>query len=118
MIDHKKSTLLLQSNDTGSVGKTPLDQRSRPLSPKIGIESHEKIPKVEHPKLLFNLKITDLTRSDNPFVFYENQEVDKDGYLLFSSPKTAEDKVHVSITEFTRRKPVPKASLFKSHNNM
>ena len=56
------------------------------MSPKIDIESQEKIPEVERPKLLFNLKITDLTQSDNPFVFYENQEVDKDGYLLFSSP--------------------------------
>lgn len=32
---------------------------------------------------MFNLKITDLTTSDNPFVFYESQQVDDDGYLLF-----------------------------------
>ena len=34
-------------------------------------------------KMLFNLKITDLTTSDNPFVFFENQQVDDEGYLLF-----------------------------------
>jgi len=34
-------------------------------------------------KLFFNLKITDLTSPENPFVFYENQQVDDDGYLLF-----------------------------------
>lgn len=27
----------------------------------------------EKEKLLFNLKITDLTTSDNPFVFYQDQ---------------------------------------------
>ena len=35
-------------------------------------------------QLLFNLKITDLTTTDNPFVFYENQQVDDEGYLLFN----------------------------------
>ena len=105
------------SNDQASVTRTQQENSSQKLSPKIGIESHKRMP--EPPiigKLLFNLKITDLTRSDNPFVFYENQEVDKDGYLLFNCPEIQLD--HKDSTDASKRRNVPKASLFKSYNNL
>ena len=35
-------------------------------------------------ELLFNLKLTDLTTVDNPFIVYENRRIDEHGYLLFS----------------------------------
>ena len=35
-------------------------------------------------ELLFNLKLTDLTTVDNPFVVYEDRKVDEHGYLLFA----------------------------------
>ena len=35
-------------------------------------------------ELLFNVKLTDLTTVDNPFVVYENRKIDEYGYLLFS----------------------------------
>ena len=31
---------------------------------------------------IFNLKITDLTRNDNPFVVFNDREIDSDGYLI------------------------------------
>ena len=57
------------------------------MSPKIEAQPAPQTDKRLDGKLLFNLKITDLTRTDNPFVFYENQQVDKDGYLLFHCPE-------------------------------
>ena len=34
-------------------------------------------------RFLFNLKITDLSRLDNPYVIFENKRIDSDGYLMF-----------------------------------
>lgn len=75
------------SHDAVSASKTPFDQSSQKMSPKIDHAKHPRLDKNLDGKLLFNLKITDLTLSDNPFVFYENQQVDKDGYLLFHCPE-------------------------------
>jgi hypothetical protein len=36
-------------------------------------------------ELLFNLKLTDLSDMENPFVIYENKPVDNDGFLIFDN---------------------------------
>ena len=69
--------------------KSPEEHSKNILSPKID-QVPEKQRKILEGKLLFNLKITDLTRTDNPFVFYENQQVDEEGYLLFQCAEEAE----------------------------
>lgn len=33
--------------------------------------------------LLFNIKITDLSDLENPFVIYENKGIDDEGYIIF-----------------------------------
>ena len=79
----------LNSIDRRSPAPQKLDDRSSKspnyMKKQSGskLNSAGKLDVLHGGKLLFNLKITDLTRSDNPFVFYENQQVDDDGYLLF-----------------------------------
>ena len=33
----------------------------------------------------FNIKITDLSDLENPFVIYENKRIDSDGYIIFDN---------------------------------
>ncbi len=33
----------------------------------------------------FNIKITDLSDLENPFVIYENKAIDSDGYIIFDN---------------------------------
>ena len=57
------------------------------LSPSMN-QSDEKIemisvqPAVE---LKFNIKITDLSDLENPFVIYEHKKIDEDGYIIFEN---------------------------------
>ena len=60
------------------------------LSPKIRIEpeicsrkdSRDNSLVIETSSFLFNLKITDLSRLDNPYVIFENKRIDNEGYLM------------------------------------
>jgi hypothetical protein len=36
-------------------------------------------------ELKFNIKITDLSDLENPFVIYENKKIDDDGYIIFDN---------------------------------
>ena len=36
-------------------------------------------------ELKFNIKITDLSDLENPFVIYENKRIDDDGYIIFDN---------------------------------
>ncbi len=36
-------------------------------------------------ELKFNIKITDLSDLENPFVIYENKKIDEDGYIIFDN---------------------------------
>lgn len=59
-----------------------------------------------------------MTTTDNPFVFYENQQVDDDGYLLFEHHDETAEKVLGLGQSGSKRRSLPKASLFKSYNNL
>ena len=39
--------------------------------------------------MIFNLKITDLTMSDNPFVVFNDREIDSDGYLVIEEQQSS-----------------------------
>ncbi len=39
--------------------------------------------------MIFNLKITDLTRNDNPFVVFNDREIDSDGYLVIEEQSSS-----------------------------
>lgn len=36
-------------------------------------------------KLTFNIKLTDLSDFENPFVIYEQKRIDSDGYIIFDN---------------------------------
>ena len=36
-------------------------------------------------ELKFNIKITDLSDLENPFIIYENKRIDEDGYIIFDN---------------------------------
>ncbi len=36
-------------------------------------------------ELKFNIKITDLSDLENPFVIYENKKIDEEGYIIFDN---------------------------------
>jgi len=72
------------------VGSGNLVEKDLLLSPKIRIEPEIRSQKdsldnlllIESSSFLFNLKITDLSRLDNPYVIFENKRIDNDGYLM------------------------------------
>ena len=33
----------------------------------------------------FNIKLTDLSSMENPFIVYENKKIDQDGYIIFDN---------------------------------
>lgn len=35
--------------------------------------------------LIFNIKLTDLSDLENPFVIYESKKIDDDGYIIFDN---------------------------------
>ena len=35
--------------------------------------------------MVFNIKITDLSDFENPFVVYEHKKIDSDGYIIFDN---------------------------------
>ena len=39
----------------------------------------------EKEDLRFNIKITDLSDLENPFVIYENKKIDQEGYIIFDN---------------------------------
>ena len=48
------------------------------------------VPEQEAPvkqtvELKFNIKITDLSDLENPFVIYENKRIDEEGYIIFDN---------------------------------
>jgi hypothetical protein len=58
------------------------------VSPEKGIGILEGSTFLEEPMfrghgLLFNIKITDLSDMENPFVIYEKKEIDSEGYIIF-----------------------------------
>ena len=53
-------------------------------------KQNKYLAELKEKQLLFNLKITDLTMIENPFVFYENLQVDDQGYLLFERSEEEE----------------------------
>ena len=124
--DVDKSTLPLSTNDHPSIKPSPRNHQLMAESPDLSATAFEdnngkdkktspSREKILDGRLLFNLKITDLTTTDNPFVFYENQQVDDEGYLLFQTESFNSARLSGSLN---RKKPLPKASLFKSYNNL
>ena len=47
---------------------------------------------LQQQELLFNLKLTDLSTTNNPFVVFENKKIDENGYLLFQNDDKKEVK--------------------------
>jgi hypothetical protein len=39
----------------------------------------------EEKEMRFNIKITDLSDLENPFIIYENKRIDSDGYIIFDN---------------------------------
>ena len=73
--------------DKNSIRQNFIEQSISPLNESSLLEVDKKqnkyLAELKEKQLLFNLKITDLTMIENPFVFYENLQVDDEGYLLF-----------------------------------
>jgi len=40
-------------------------------------------PQISEAPLKFNIKITDLSDLENPFVIYEDKTIDAEGYIIF-----------------------------------
>ena len=40
-------------------------------------------PQITEAPLKFNIKITDLSDLENPFVIYEDKKIDENGYIVF-----------------------------------
>ena len=106
--------------DKNSIRQNFIEQSISPLNESSLLEVDKKqnkyLAKLKEKQLLFNLKITDLTMIENPFVFYENLQVDDEGYLLFE--RSEEEEILRRREQANKPKPLPKASLFKSYNNL
>ena len=106
--------------DKNSIRQNFIEQSISPLNESSLLEVDKKqnkyLAKLKEKQLLFNLKITDLTMIENPFVFYENLQVDDKGYLLFE--RSEEEEILRRREQANKPKPLPKASLFKSYNNL
>jgi len=61
----------------GSTTAAAVNQ-SQGTSPRRGVEEEKE-------DLRFNIKITDLSDLENPFVIYENKKIDQEGYIIFDN---------------------------------
>jgi len=57
--------------------------RGRKSSKLASQSTSPRLP--EEKDMRFNIKITDLSDLENPFVIYENKRIDSDGYIIFDN---------------------------------
>jgi len=47
------------------------------------LKANNSFVPTDEKQLRFDIKITDLSRLDNPYIILENKPIDKQGYLIF-----------------------------------
>jgi hypothetical protein len=71
--------------DTGAMNSVVnLAAAMDPISHMLGVDQEQDTERCKQIQLKFDLKLTDLSETSNPFVVFKNRVVDSSGYLIFS----------------------------------
>jgi len=71
-------------SQSGALTSTRSEAVKRLKSQSMADQKVEMVVK-HRVELKFNIKITDLSDLENPFVIYENKKIDDDGYIIFDN---------------------------------